>query len=184
MTTRDLLAFGGAAVVAHRLRSALTVLGIVIGVASVILLTSLGEGTRAYIATEFAQFGTNLLQINPGRTTTGGMPTPIGSTVRKLTIDDAEAIRRLPGVERVLPLGFGQARVEAGPRARSVYVYGVTSEVPAIWKFEVGRGRFLPEGDRGTAPRSPCSGRDSRASSSRRPIRSGPTCASAAGVFR
>ena len=147
MTTRDLLAFAGAAVVAHRLRSALTVLGIVIGIASVILLTSLGAGTRAYIATEFAQFGTNLLQINPGRTTTGGMPTPIGSTVRKLTIDDAEAIRRLPGIERVLPLGFGQARVEAGPRARSVYVYGVTSEVPAVWKFEVGRGRFLPEGD-------------------------------------
>jgi putative ABC transport system permease protein len=102
---------------------------------------------REYIAGEFAQFGTNLLQINPGRTTTGGMPTPIGSTIRKLTIDDAEAIRRLPGVERVLPLGFGQARVETGARGRSVYVYGVTSEVPAVWKFQVGQGRFLPEGD-------------------------------------
>jgi putative ABC transport system permease protein len=147
MTTRDLLLFAGAAVVAHRLRSALTVLGIVIGIASVILLTSLGEGTRAFIATEFAQFGTNLLQINPGRTTTGGMPTPIGSTVRKLTIEDAEAIRRLPGVEHVLPLAFGQARVEAGPRGRSVYVYGVTSEVPVVWKFQIGQGRFLPEGD-------------------------------------
>jgi putative ABC transport system permease protein len=147
MTTRDLLGFAGAAVVAHRLRSALTVLGIVIGIASVILLTAVGEGMREYIATEFAQFGTNLLQINPGRTTTGGMPTPMGSTVRKLTIEDAEAIRRLPGVEHVLPLGFGQARVEAGARGRSVYVYGVTSEVPVVWKFQVGQGRFLPEGD-------------------------------------
>ncbi|HEY7476391.1 MAG TPA: ABC transporter permease [Vicinamibacterales bacterium] len=147
MTTSDLLAFAGSAVVAHRLRSALTMLGIVIGIASVILLTSLGAGTREYIATEFAQFGTNLLQINPGRTTTGGMPTPIGSTVRKITVDDAEAIRRLPGVECVVPLAFGQARVEAGQRGRSVFIYGVTSDVPAVWKFGVGQGRFLPAGD-------------------------------------
>jgi putative ABC transport system permease protein len=147
MTTTDLIAFAGGSVIAHRLRSALTTLGIVIGIASVILLTSVGEGTREYVASEFAQFGTNLLQINPGRTTTGGMPTPIGSTVRKLTIDDAEAIRRLPGIEHVLPLAFGQARVETGARGRSVYVYGVTSEVPAVWKFQVGQGRFLPEGD-------------------------------------
>jgi putative ABC transport system permease protein len=147
MTRRDLLAFAGAAVLAHRLRSLLTMLGIVIGIASVILLTSLGEGTREYIAEEFAQFGTNLLQINPGRTTTGGIPMPIGSTVRKLTIEDAEAIGRLPSVERVLPLAFGQARVEAGTRGRSVFVYGVTSEVPAVWKFQVGRGLFLPGRD-------------------------------------
>jgi putative ABC transport system permease protein len=147
MTLPDLVAFAGGSVIAHRLRSTLTVTGIVIGIASVILLTAVGAGTRDYIAGEFAQFGTNLLQINPGRTTTGGMPTPIGSTVRKLTIDDAEAIRRLPGVEHVLPLGFGQARVEIGVRGRSVYVYGVTSEVPAVWKFQVGQGRFLPEGD-------------------------------------
>ena len=147
MTTPDLLAFAGSAVIAHRLRSGLTMLGIVIGIASVILLTSLGAGTREYITTEFAQFGTNLLQINPGRTTTGGIPTPMGSTVRKLTVDDAEAIRRLAGVERVLPLAFGQARVEAGERGRSVFIYGVTSDVPAVWKFEVGQGRFLPPGD-------------------------------------
>jgi hypothetical protein len=147
MTTRDLVHFAGTAVLAHRLRSALTITGIVIGIASVILLTSLGQGTREYIATEFAQFGTNLLQINPGRTTTGGIPTPIGSTVRKITIEDAEAIGRLPVVERVLPLAFGQARVEAGTRARSVYIYGVTSDVPAVWKFQVGQGRFLPPVD-------------------------------------
>jgi putative ABC transport system permease protein len=147
MTTADLVAFAGSAVLAHRLRSVLTTLGIVVGIASVILLTSLGEGTRRYIAAEFSQFGTNLLQINPGRTTTGGMPTPIGSTVRKLTIDDAEAIRRLPGIERVVPLAFGQARVQAGPRARSVFIYGVSADVPAVWKFDVGQGRFLPPGD-------------------------------------
>jgi len=147
MTVPDLLIFASRAVIAHRLRSWLTVIGIVIGIAAVVLLTSLGQGTREYITSEFTQFGTNLLQVTPGRTTTGGIPTPMGTTVRKLTIDDAEAIGRLPGVDNVVPLAFGQARVEAGERGRSVYIYGVTADVPAVWKFEVALGRFLPEGD-------------------------------------
>jgi putative ABC transport system permease protein len=147
MTTPDLIAFAASAVLAHRLRSMLTMLGIVIGIASVILLTSLGQGTRDYITSEFTQFGTNILQINPGRTTTGGIPTPMGTTIRKLTIDDAEAIRRVAGVDRVVPLAFGQARVEAAERGRSVFIYGVTSDVPALWKFGVGQGQFLPPGD-------------------------------------
>ena len=71
----------------------------------------------------------------------------MGGTVRKLTLEDAEAIRRVPGVERVVPVAFGQARVEAGERGRSVFVYGVTSDVPATWKFQVGRDGFCPTGD-------------------------------------
>jgi putative ABC transport system permease protein len=147
MTRPDLLGFAARAVIAHRLRSWLTVIGIVIGVASVILLTSLGQGTREYIAAEFTQFGTNLLQVSPGRTTTGGVPMPIGATVRKLTLEDAEAVRRTPGIEAIVPVAFGQARVEAGPRGRSVFIYGVTADVPLVWKFQVAHGRFLPAGD-------------------------------------
>jgi putative ABC transport system permease protein len=153
MRTADLLRLAMGAVVAHRLRSGLTVLGIVIGIASVILLTSLGEGARQYILSEFTQFGTNLLQITPGRVSTTGLPGAVGATIRKLTIDDAEAIRRVPGVVEVVPVTFGMARVEAGGRGRSVFIYGVTSAVPAVWRFEVGLGRFLPPGDpRRTAP--------------------------------
>ena len=147
MTTPDLLRFAAAAVLAHRLRSVLTTLGITIGIASVILLTSLGEGTRQYVLSEFTQFGTNLLQISPGRTTTQGIPTAMGATVHKLTLDDAEAIRRIPSVEAVVPVAFGQGRVEAGVRGRGVVIYGVTSDVPLTWKWQIGQGRFLPEGD-------------------------------------
>lgn len=147
MTLPDLLRLAGSAVLAHRLRSMLTTLGIVIGIASVMLLTSLGEGTRQYILSEFTQFGTNLLQVTPGRITTRGIPTAMGGTVRKLTLEDAEAVRRVPGVERVVPVSFGPARVAAGDRGRSVFVYGVTADVPATWKFLVGEGRFLPAGD-------------------------------------
>jgi putative ABC transport system permease protein len=143
----DLATLAWGAVSANRLRSVLTMLGVVIGVASVILLTALGEGSRRYIMGEFGQFGTNLLSVSPGRATTSGMPGGIGATVRKLTIEDAEALYRVPGVERVIPVEIGPARVTAGERGRSVLVYGVTSDVPAVWKFAIGQGRFLPPAD-------------------------------------
>ncbi|MFQ5876433.1 MAG: ABC transporter permease [Acidobacteriota bacterium] len=136
------------AVAGHRLRSALTVLGIAIGITSVILLTSIGEGVRSFVLSEFTQFGTNLIAINPGRaTTTGGSPAAMAGTIRKLTIEDAEALRRLPEVDAALPVAFGNARVEHGERGRRVFVYGVTSEGPRVWKFGVRQGRFLPGGD-------------------------------------
>jgi putative ABC transport system permease protein len=119
------LAWG--ALLAHRLRSALTMLGILIGIASVILLTSIGEGTRRYVLSEFTQFGTNVMAINPGKTATSGAPGALSATIRKLMM--------------------GMARVEAGERGRSVYVYGVNSEVPEVWKFGVRQGTFLPPGD-------------------------------------
>ncbi|MBL8111930.1 MAG: ABC transporter permease [Acidobacteria bacterium] len=144
---RDALSLAIGAVTAHRLRSTLTALGIVIGVASVILLTSLGEGTRRYLVSEFSQFGTNVMAVHRGKTQTTGMMGTLGGTVRKLTIEDAEAMARAPGIEKVVPVAMGTARVEAGERARSVFVYGVTSEVPAVWKFRVRQGRFLPAGD-------------------------------------
>src|SRR5687768_5552563 len=122
----ELLRLAWGAVRAHRLRSALTMLGILIGIASVILLTSIGEGTRQYVLNEFLQFGTDLIAIRPGKTTTTGVPGAIGGTVRKLTVEDAEALRRVPGVRNVLPIVLGNARVEAGSRGRSVFVPGVT----------------------------------------------------------
>ena len=147
MSLRDPWRFAWGAVAAQRRRSALTVLGIVIGIASVILLTSLGEGTRRAIAGEFSQFGTNVMAIHRGKTTTTGVPGSVGGTTRKLTVEDSEALRRVSGVELVVPVAMGSARVESGERGRSVMIYGVTSDVPAVWKFRVGQGRFLPPGD-------------------------------------
>ena len=144
---RDLVGLALGAVAAHRLRSFLSMVGIAIGIASVILLTSIGEGTRRYILTQFTQFGTHILVINPGKSKTLGLPGVLGGTTHELTIDDATALARLPQIEAVVPLAFAQARVEAEGRGRSVFIYGVTSEVPDVWKFEVGQGSFLPPGD-------------------------------------
>jgi putative ABC transport system permease protein len=147
MTSRDLAAFAYASLAGHRLRTALSMVGIGIGVAAVILLTSIGEGARRYILDQFTQFGTNILAINPGKQETLGLPGVLGGTTKKLTLDDAEALARLPGVVRAAPFVVGSARVEWGNRGRAVNVYGATSAMPEVLKFGVRQGRFLPEGD-------------------------------------
>jgi putative ABC transport system permease protein len=135
------------AIVAHRLRSVLSMLGIAIGVTSVILLTSIGEGTRLYMVAQFTQFGTNVLAVNPGKAETLGVPGALGGTTHKLTIDDAEALARIPGVDRIVPMVFGTGRVEADGKGRSVFVYGVTPDVPEVWQWDVRIGSFWPQGD-------------------------------------
>jgi putative ABC transport system permease protein len=122
-------------------------LGIAIGVAAVIVLTSIGEGTRVYMVSQFTQFGTNILAINPGKSKTIGIPGVLGGTTRKLTIDDSEALTRLSGVETVVPVTMGLARVEAGERGRSVTVLGATPDLPTLWRFGARQGSFWPEGD-------------------------------------
>jgi putative ABC transport system permease protein len=147
MTTGETVRFVAGALRGQRLRSALSALGVGIGVAAVMLLTSLGAGTRNYIVGQFTQFGTALVGINPGKIKTFGIPGVFGGTTHRLTVDDAEALHRVPGVEHIVPLAFGQARVEHGSVGRSVYIYGVNYELPAAWNFAVGEGSFIPEMD-------------------------------------
>jgi putative ABC transport system permease protein len=144
---RALIRFAFTAVASYRLRSFLSTLGIAIGIGSVIVLTSIGEGTRLYVLSQFTQFGTNLVAVNPGKAETLGIPGVLGGTTHKLTLDDAEAISRLSIVETTVPLAFGLGRVEAGERGRSVFVYGVTPDIPLVWKFRVRQGRFWPSAD-------------------------------------
>jgi len=144
---RDLIGLAFGALQGYRLRSALSMLGIAIGIAAVILLTSIGEGTRRYVLDQFTQFGTNILAVNPGKTETMGIPGVLGGTTHKLTLDDAEALRRINGVEEVVPAVLGNARVEADGRGRSVPIYGVTSGMPQVFKFGIRQGSFLPAGD-------------------------------------
>jgi putative ABC transport system permease protein len=119
----------------------------------VILLTSIGEGTRMYVLREFTQFGTNLVAINPGKTETSGMPGALGGTINPLTVADMEALARLPGIQKAVPVVMGTAPVEYGGKERNVFVYGTTAYAPEVWQFGVRVGRFLPEtGSRHGAP--------------------------------
>ncbi len=147
MDVIELVRFVGGAIRGQRLRSFLSALGVAIGVTAVILLTSLGEGTRDYIVNQFTQFGTSIVAVNPGKVKTLGMPGVLGGTTHKLTIDDAEALRRIPGVDEVVPVAFGQARVEGGGRGRSVFVQGVGWEAAKGFRLGVSQGSFLPPMD-------------------------------------
>jgi putative ABC transport system permease protein len=145
--TGDLVRLGYNAIVGHRLRSLLSMLGIAIGVAAVILLTSIGEGTRQFILAQFSQFGTNIISINPGKAQTFGVPGVLGGTTYKLSFADAAALARIAGVEHVVPLTYGTGRVEANGRGRSVFVYGVTPDIADAWHFRVRQGGFWPPDD-------------------------------------
>jgi putative ABC transport system permease protein len=139
------------ALTSHRLRSFLTALGIAVGIAAVVLLTSLGEGIHRFVLAEFTQFGTNLIGITPGKTTTTGFSGAIISNVRPLTLSDSLALARLPRVIAAVPMVQGNAAVEFGSRSRRSYVIGVGSAMPVVWQMRVAQGRFLPDED----PRAP-----------------------------
>jgi putative ABC transport system permease protein len=147
MSWNDVIRLAWHSVWSHRQRSILTMLGILIGIASVILLTSIGEGTRLYVLSEFTQFGTTLAAVSPGRMETSGVPGALGVTVHPLTVEDAEVIARIPGVRRLTPVVLGAAPVEHEGRTRNVFVYGVTASAPEVWRMPVRAGRFLPELD-------------------------------------
>ena len=147
MDVLEVIRFVLGAIRGQRLRSFLSALGVAIGVTAVIVLTSLGEGTRDYIVGQFTQFGTSIVAVNPGKVKTLGVPGALGGTTHKLTIDDAEALRRIPNVEEVVPVAFGQARVEGGGRGRNVFVQGVGWEAAKGFRLNVSQGSFLPRMD-------------------------------------
>jgi putative ABC transport system permease protein len=150
----DVLRFALGGLRGHRLRAGLSLLGVAIGVASVIVLTSLGQGARDYVTGEFAGLGTNLLIVLPGKTTTTGMIPAIGGTTHDLTLDDAEAIRRRVRQARyVAPIGVGTAPVRFGGKSRDATVFGTTWEMQVVRGFRESLGRYLPSGEAERAQR-------------------------------
>ena len=130
-----------------RLRTVLMLLAMAIGVASVIVLTALGEGARNYVSDQFSSMGTNLLIVLPGRTeTTGGSPsTFIGETPRDLTLDDAIALTRSSLIKNIAPLVIGAAPVSHRSLEREVPVIGTSTNFAEIQNLQMAKGRFLPD---------------------------------------
>ncbi|WP_031434173.1 ABC transporter permease [Methylomarinum vadi] len=147
MNLIDLATLSYRTIICHKLRSILTALGLVIGIAAVVILTSIGRGVHQYILAEFTQFGTNLLAVFPGKTTTMGLSGATISTVRPLTLADAVSLEKLEQVIAAVPLVQGNARIEAGEKQRRANVFGVGPAVPEVWKIKVQQGRFLPSGE-------------------------------------
>ena len=148
MTARDLVGFSVSALKGHRLRAGLSLAGVAIGVASVVLLTSLGEGARLYVTGEFTSLGTNLLIVLPGKTETTGVTPFITGAPHDITLEDAEAIeRRVRSVRRLAPLTRGLAPARWGERRRDVTVAGTTAAFLGARRVALQVGRFLPSSE-------------------------------------
>ncbi len=147
MHATDYLHFAFSAIKTARLRTLLMLVAMAIGIASVVILTALGEGAKRYIISEFASLGTNLIIVLPGRSETSGagMSIMTGGVTRDLTISDAQALKKHPAVVRVAPINVGVAPISRGSLSREVAVLGSTSELLAIRHWKMARGRFLPE---------------------------------------
>ena len=149
MRLADLLDFAWRVLRGSISRTLLILLAMGIGVAAVVVVTSLGEGARLYVANQFGSLGTNLVIVLPGRSeTAGAMPgVLIGKTPRSLTLDDALALRRSHAIRRFAPLIIGAGDVRAGGRSRETPVLGSTAEFIDIRQMEMAQGSFLPPGD-------------------------------------
>ncbi len=132
----------------NKMRAALTALGVIIGVMSVILLIALGESAQAYVEREFAIMGSNVIIITPGKQETTGMfPISAGSH-RKLTYEIARQIKRkVPGIIGVASNTLGLANIRYKNRQRNVLLIGTTPDFEKVRQLYTQIGRFLTEED-------------------------------------
>ncbi|HZJ18389.1 MAG TPA: ABC transporter permease [Patescibacteria group bacterium] len=126
------------------LRTLLTMLGIIIGISSVILIVSIGQGAVSFVTNELSAFGTNIFSINPGASlisaTAGGSNT--------LTLDDADAIKNdksLTNIDKVATVGQGSVKVSANGIDKSLLAQGVTQEMYDVIKPDITYGEFISE---------------------------------------
>ena len=129
------------ALIANKMRSALTMLGIIIGVGAVIAMVAVGSGAKQQIAEQIASMGSNLLIVLSGSSTSGGLRFGSG-TVPTLTVDDAKAIQNeIPDVRYVAPSQRGTVQIIFGNQNWSTVADGTTPEVLFIrdWSLESGR---------------------------------------------
>ncbi|MDH4022718.1 MAG: ABC transporter permease [Gammaproteobacteria bacterium] len=141
---RNRMALG--ALFRYPLRTAMMLLATAIGVAAVVVLTSLGEAARLYVTGEFQSLGTNLLIVLPGRTeTTGAGPAMLaGATPRDLTLGDAQALERSAAIKLLAPVIVGEATVSSGSLERDVTIMGTTATFREIRGWKMAAGEFLP----------------------------------------
>ena len=137
------------ALAANKLRSILTMLGIIIGVGAVIALMSIGRGVEQFFVDQFTSLGTNLLYIFPGQLSSGP-PSERGRSVGVLTMSDSHAINnqlRVPAVFAVAPEVRGNASISRGSNDMEVSVSGITASYQDVLSGEAAIGVFLSDAD-------------------------------------
>ena len=137
------------ALIRNKMRAALTMLGIIIGVAAVIAMVSIGQGASASVQAQIESIGTNLLFLSAGAQNVGGVRSGTGDTgTNTLTVDDLEAIKReVPSVSMVTPNVNARSQLVAGNMNWNTNVTGVSEEYPEIRKWPVATGAFFTDAD-------------------------------------
>ncbi|MEA3346004.1 MAG: ABC transporter permease [Chloroflexota bacterium] len=130
------------ALTANKLRSLLTMLGVIIGVAAVVALVSLGQGAQAQVTNRIEGIGANLIMVMPGRMEEQGAMRASG-TAQTLTLSDAQAVGGLSGVTDVAPIYQASGQIIASGRNVNVPIYGTTPEYLEVYNLSVELGRFL-----------------------------------------
>jgi putative ABC transport system permease protein len=140
------------ALATHRMRSFLTMLGMVIGVAAVILMMAIGQGAQATVRSAIESMGSNLFIITSGATTASGARVAAG-TAPSLTFDDADAIRNLPEIGAGAPVAPGSAQLIYAGLNWNTVVYGTTPDYVVVRDWSVASGGFFSEADVRSAAR-------------------------------
>lgn len=153
MTPKDLLKTALAGVTHAKMRSILTMLGIVIGIASVIILMSLGNSAQKLILNEVQSVGSNLIFIIPGGTHGSRFASPPsvqGVVIKTLTAIDLEALRHEPAVKKIAPEVHGQARIVFANNDTTITYSGTTADFFAIRNLNLQQGSLFTENDNNT----------------------------------
>ena len=130
----------------HKLRSFLTMLGIIIGVASVITLMSIGKGTTAQILSNIQSMGADLITIRPGASFGPGGVRGVGGSTQTLTLEDAEAIAdQIPYISAVAPSSSSNLHLVVGGENTNSQVTGVTTEYFSVNNLNIYSGAFFSE---------------------------------------
>ncbi|MBX9576628.1 MAG: ABC transporter permease [Caulobacteraceae bacterium] len=147
MSSMELVRFALGAIAAHPMRSALTSLGVVIGVAAVIMMTSIGVGAQQRVEEALSSLGTNMLVVRPGaaRSGGGGFVRGAGGSGATLTVDDAEAIRTLDGIAAVSPAINGGAQLIYEGANWSSRIEGVTPDYLVARDLEIASGQMFDQ---------------------------------------
>ena len=143
------------ALLRNKMRAALTMLGIIIGVSAVIAMVSIGQGASASVQAQIESIGTNLLFVSAGAQNVGGVRSGTGdSGTNTLTVEDLAAIKReVPSVSMVTPAINARSQLVAGNLNWNTSVQGVSEQYPEIRKWKVQSGDFLSDADVLTADR-------------------------------
>ena len=142
------LATAWTAVITHKLRSFLTVLGVVIGIAAVIFLMAIGRGVEATILDNLSGLGANMITVRPGAQVSAGGVRMMTSSGNTLTLEDAEAIEAsIPNINGVAPVSSAGMQVIAGSQNMGVMVTGITPVYQDINNLEIAEGDYLNQDD-------------------------------------